>query len=190
MYYLEDNDVGSESAGSFGLMPSGWFYQNMLTISRMHTEYTLAAVDEKAHRIYPAISEKGTQRVAGLSRGPYTVFARMLLPALEKAVQKSARMQTYLDATRVGCGVERYRLANGKLPETLDALAPRYISVIPNDVIDGKPLKYRPDNDRGYIIYSVGWNQTDDGGQVIWIKHKEESRADVNKGDWVWFMKG
>ncbi len=40
-----------------------------------------------------------------------------------------------------------------------------------------------------YVIYSVGWNKTDDGGEVAWTKGKEPS-ADATKGDWVWQMPG
>ncbi len=75
-----------------------------------------------------------------------------------------AKDQTYVDAARVACALERYRLADGQLPEKLEALVPRYLAKIPNDVIDGQPLRYRLESDGNYVIYSIGWNQTDDGG--------------------------
>jgi len=112
----------------------------------------------------------------------------MLLPALQKALQKSARMQTYVDDARIACALERYRLAEGKLPESLDALAPRFINQIPTDVIDGKPLRWRRDGNGGYVLYSVGWNRTDDGGELAWVKQKKGSEVDSAKGDWAWLM--
>jgi hypothetical protein len=118
---------------------------------------------------------------------PYTLFARLLMPALGKATVKSARMQTHLDAVRLACALERYRLAHGELPGQLDDLAPHFIQRIPNDVMDGKPLRYRLNPDGSYILYSVGWNQTDEGGAMAWSGRKEPA-VEITKGDWVWQM--
>jgi hypothetical protein len=60
--------------------------------------------------------------------------------------------------------VERFRRAHaGALPASLDALVPDYLSSVPQDPFDGKPLKYRPSAD-GYVVYSVDVNRADDGG--------------------------
>jgi hypothetical protein len=188
MYYLE-NDAGSAGiAGNFGLMPSGFFYQNMLTISRMHGEYTLKAVKEKEHRVYPELADGYIRSVEKLGRGPYTIFARMLLPAVEKAVSKSARHQFYTDAGRLSCAIERYRMANGALPGNLNELAPKYINAIPTDVIDGEPLRHKLDSAGSYRLYSVGWNGTDEGGELAWKEGKKNVDIDAAKGDWVWSM--
>jgi hypothetical protein len=179
----------SSEEGSFAVrfIPSGMFYQNMLTISRFFEDFTLPAVDERAHRVSPELSAKGQRAIEEMRRGPYTILAKLLLPALGNAVRKSAVMQTYMDATRVACALERYRLANGKLPASLDGLAPRILAAVPSDVIDGKPLRFRLEPDGGYVLYSVGWNQTDDGGVLAWSKDKKES-VDLEHGDWVWRM--
>jgi hypothetical protein len=60
--------------------------------------------------------------------------------------------------------VERYRLARGALPETLRDLVPTYLPDVPSDPFDGKPLRYKH-LERGYAIYSVGPDGTDDGGK-------------------------
>lgn len=194
MNYLGTEEGGSASTPNVGFnpFPSGWFYQNMLTISEMHQDFTLAAVDEKAHRAFPDIGDKLDPVVKKMPTRPYTLFAKLLMPALSKAVRKSARMQTYVDEARVACALERYRLApqsGGKLPETLDVLAPRFIEKIPTDVIDGQPLRYRAKSDGSYLLYSVGWNKTDDGGEVVWTTGKTPS-VNLAKGDWVWQMPG
>jgi hypothetical protein len=176
------------------LMPSGWYYQNMLAISEMHEDLFFPMIDEKRHRVFPDMEAKVNTALDELSRqrNPYKLFATMLVPALGRASMKSARTQTSVDAARVACALERYRLANGKLPETLDALAPRFIETIPTDVIDGKPLRYRLKADGSYVVYSVGWNQTDDGGEIGWKKssEKKEPAVDITQGDWVWQMPG
>lgn len=186
MDYLGSEDGGSASTPNPWGMPTGWFYQNMLTISRMHQDFILAAVDEKARRVFPEPCEALDSKLESLRLGPYSIFAKMLMPALSKAVRKSARMQFYVDAASIACALERHRIANGTFPETLTTLAPRFFEKIPLDVMDGKALRYRRNSDGGYIVYSVGWNQTDDGGELAWTNDKER-RVDVARGDWVWF---
>jgi len=186
--YLSD-EGGASSCEGFNFVPGGWFYQNMLTISKMHQDFTLAAVDENAHRVLPEVSENGALTLEKMKRGPYTIFAKLLLPALENATRRSARMQVYVDAARIACALERSRLADGKLPDTLEALSPRFMNSIPTDVIDGKPLRYRLNADGSYVLYSVGWNQTDDSGELVWKEGKTKG-VDVTRGDWVWQMPG
>ena len=97
---------------------------------------------------------------------PFDVISRAFLPAVMGSVTRCARTQTSVDLARVACALERYRLANGQFPETLDGLAPTFIDALPHDVINGQPLKYHRTPDGQFVLYSVGWNQTDDGGKV------------------------
>jgi hypothetical protein len=107
----------------------------------------------------------------------------MLLPSLGRIAEKCAYAQSSVDLARVACALERYRLANGQFPDTLDALAPKFIAKLPHDLINGEPLKYRRTDDGQFVIYSVGINETDDGGKVELTK---SGSADWHKGDWTW----
>jgi hypothetical protein len=187
MSYLASEEGSSDTTPPLGLMPRGLFYQNMLTISRFFEDFILPVVDDRGHRVSPDLSARGYHALEAMGRGPYTLIAKLLLPALQNSVQKSARMQAYVDATRVACAVERYLRANGNLPASLDLLAPSFIGVIPGDVIDGKPLRYRAKPDGEFILYSIGWNQKDNGGELAWAKPKE-TVVDITQGDWVWRM--
>ncbi len=68
---------------------------------------------------------------------------------------------------QIACALERYHLAHGEYPETLDALMPQFMEKMPHDIIGGQPLHYRRTDDGKFLLYSVGWNETDDGGQVF-----------------------
>src|SRR5207248_4735859 len=94
----------------------------------------------------------------------HQLVAAMLLPALSNLPLKAATAQTITDQAALACALDRFRLANGQFPETLGALVPRFISQSPNDVITGESLKYRRTDDGQFILYSVGWNEKDDGG--------------------------
>ncbi|MGA2541817.1 MAG: hypothetical protein ABSG78_09720 [Verrucomicrobiota bacterium] len=110
----------------------------------------------------------------------HLVMARLLLPALRNVPAKAAAVQTAANQAALACALERYRLSNGQFPETLEALTPRFISRAPNDVITGQPYKYRRTDDGKFILYSVGWNEKDDGGVP------GTTLFDQTQGDWVW----
>ena len=107
----------------------------------------------------------------------------MLLPALGGAVKKFASGQSSVNLARTAIALERYWLARGEFPESLNALAPQFIAKLPRDVINGQPLHYRRTSDGQFVLYSVGWNETDDGGEVGLTKN---GNLDINTGDWVW----
>ncbi len=106
------------------------------------------------------------------------ILSRMTLPALSRAVSKEWRHVATMRCARVGCAVERFRLAHGTLPASLNELAPRFLDPIPSDPIDGQPLKYRP-LERGYVVYSVGEDGVDDGG----VAH-DANRPKGQSGGW------
>jgi type II secretory pathway pseudopilin PulG len=115
-------------------------------------------------------------------KSPYTIFAAVLIPNVYKASQVTARNQNLINQARVACALERYRLANGSYPDALDALAPGFIEKLPHDIINGGPLIYRK-TDNSFVLYSIGWNEKDDGGIAAKTK---EGQPDWDNGDWVW----
>ena len=66
-----------------------------------------------------------------------------------------------VQAMRALTACRLYEKKHGKLPGALDALIPEFLNAVPVDPFDGKPLRY--DRQRGFI-YSVGYDQKDDGG--------------------------
>jgi len=59
--------------------------------------------------------------------------------------------------------VERYRLANDALPDSLSTLVPKFLDAVPIDPFDGQPLRYKK-LAKGCVVYSVGEDGKDDGG--------------------------
>jgi hypothetical protein len=177
------------SRSAFNLMPEGWLYQNQLVINRIHQEYLLPPVDAANHRVDVAkCSEITGARNRELTSGfpPYKLLARILMPSFEGVIRKYAFAQVNVDEATLACALERYRLANGKYPDTLDALVPQFIQAVPHDLINSDPLHYRPAEDGGrFVLYSVGWNGTDDGGITVMTKGTTP-HLDQTQGDWVW----
>jgi tetratricopeptide (TPR) repeat protein len=169
--------------------PDAFFYQNELTIARMYQQYDLPMVDLENGTVSP-IQVRNLQTKADRDMSyhwwPCKIFARMLFPAIENAVKKLTYAQSSTALARVAIALERYRLAHGEFPDSLDALAPQFIEKIPHDVIGGQPLHYRRTDDGQFVLYSVGWNETDDGGVVGLDKFRPQDPPNINKGDWVW----
>ncbi len=171
------------------LIPSGWFYQNQLRCARFMIQYNLPLVDWERRDVSPTATKHAAAALdAEISRrGPYNFLEAMLLPAAGGAVKKFAQTQTTVDLARLACGLERHRLAHGQFPDTLATLAPQFIEKVPHDVINGQPLHYRRTDSGQFLLYSVGWNETDDGGKVALNKGSTPG-VDAEQGDWVWPM--
>ena len=67
---------------------------------------------------------------------------------------------------------------NGRVPATLNELAPKYIAAIPSDPFasDGRPLGYIASPTP--LIYSVSMNGTDEHGDVTML-HSAKKRRDL-----------
>jgi hypothetical protein len=59
--------------------------------------------------------------------------------------------------------VRAFEKDHGRLSETLDALVPDYLQCLPNDPYTQRPFVYRR-QPTGFLIYSTGPDQTDNGG--------------------------
>jgi hypothetical protein len=170
-------------------MPSGWYYQNMVLVGESYRDYLLPAVNASNHAVTPALGDEMDEDITTRRLGPYNIFAKVLLPALSKASQRTARGQTLVDETAVACAIERYRMQHHEWPDTLNALVPAFISKTPNDLFKPQPLRYKRNSDDSYLLYSVGWNLVDDGGVTAHTPGSKPS-PDPNKGDWVWEFRG
>lgn len=162
-------------------VPRGWLYQMMVVAAKLES-HSLVGVDLENNTISPKKLNDTMQDIdTSLNRhSPFTLLARIVLPNELKAWQTTAYIQTLVNQTQIACALERYRLAHGQYPETLDALTPQFMEIIPHDIIGGEPLHYRRTPDGKFLLYSVGWNETDDGGQ------EPAHMSDYTKGDWVW----
>jgi hypothetical protein len=94
------------------------------------------------------------------------VLFRLILPSVLKVHEAHLRNQANLRCAVFAIAAERYRRKRGAWPENLDALLTPELKAAGVDPYDGQPLRIRrlPD---GLVIYSIGANGQDDGGQVI-----------------------
>jgi len=156
--------------------------RNQLVYNRLLDEFVLANHDAAEQRVF---SRQWTTNSARLNREIQRArfmapIAASTVPYNLRAGQVMTRNQTFLNLAIVACALERYRRANGEYPQSLEGLVPVFAKSLPHDLVTGQPLKYRRTEDGKFLLYSVGWNETDDGG----VRSK-----DREKGDWVWPVK-
>jgi hypothetical protein len=187
--YTEDAGKKSILSGSSfaELIPSGWFYQSQYRCARVMLEYYLPVADVEQHRFLPDLGSRGDALVVAetKSAGPGNLLERIMLPSLGKAGQRFAYEQASVDSARTAIALERYHLAHGEFPESLAALVPQFLPAVPPDVIGGQPLKYRRLAGDRFLVYSIGWDETDDGGVSVFAK-ASSPQLDRSQGDWVW----
>ncbi|HVU09484.1 MAG TPA: hypothetical protein VHG89_13185 [Verrucomicrobiae bacterium] len=102
-----------------------------------------------------------------------------------KVMQVEVARQTAIAAI----ALKRHQLKHGNYPKDLDSLVPEFLSAVPLDPVDGKPLRYKLNADGTFLLYSIGENGMDDGGNPAPEKNVESSNffwQYPNALDWVW----
>jgi hypothetical protein len=85
--------------------------------------------------------------------------------------------------------LKRYQLKHGNYPADLISLVPEFIPAVPLDPVDGQPLRYRLNADGTFLLYSVGENGKDDGGNPALEKGVTSASfnwQNIHALDWVW----
>ncbi len=90
----------------------------------------------------------------------------LLLPAVRAASNAEDQQRQRLANLEATLALFDFHAEAGEFPESLEALVPIFADAVPGDLFSGKPLNYRRTAD-GFELYSVGRNETDDGGRTF-----------------------
>jgi hypothetical protein len=103
--------------------------------------------------------------------------------------RKVMRIEAARQAVITAIALKRYQLKLGGYPEKLSELVPKFFPAVPLDPVDGQPLRYRLNSGGTFLLYSVGENGKDDGGNPAPEKGVESPSLqwqDRHALDWVW----
>jgi hypothetical protein len=90
-------------------------------------------------------------------------LAAILFTSATKFASAEQRTHTRLACATAGLAAERFRLQKKRWPVSLDELAKTgFLKQVPEDLFDGKPLRFRRARD-GFVIFSVGKDGNYDG---------------------------
>jgi hypothetical protein len=175
----------------FMLWPEGWFYQNERNFTEGYHAYLPTATEQSRQMLSPATCARIRQTYESYRTYPGSpdrwLMGPMFSPFFADDIRLWAYTQASVDLARIACALERYCQDHGNYPDNLAALSPQYLNAIPQDIITGEPLHYQRTTDGRFRLYSVGWDEKDDGGipaqplSAVRLGHEKDLQ-----GDWVW----
>ncbi len=101
------------------------------------------------------------------------IFIALLLPAVSQVVFAEERSAVLLDLAEISFALAAHRAAEGEYPRELDALVPDYLAQLPSDPFGDGGYRYQTVG-RGFQIYSLGRNRTDDGGVSLFDESDDD----------------
>jgi hypothetical protein len=91
-------------------------------------------------------------------------FSLLVTPNFPKASDTAVRNETERQLTVAAIALKRFQLRHGSFPPDLAALVPEFLAAMPWDPMSGKALGYHPKTNGDFVLYSVGADGQDDGG--------------------------
>jgi hypothetical protein len=122
------------------------------------------------------------QEGAHWKRPWYAFLSKAMMANFEAAFMKEAMLEASLLAARTGLACKLFKSRTGAYPESLEALVPGILKEVPVDPFTGKPFVYRREGE-GFIVYSLGSNEKDDGGRSTYDITQMVMEKD---DDWTW----
>jgi hypothetical protein len=119
------------------------------------------------------------RELRGWNRSRY-IITYIETSALKYVFPRVASVETRIRQARIACAIQRYALTEKTLPSSLNQVLPHYLERIPVDIVNGEPMRYRS-NGKDYVLWSIGWNEKDDGGEASSGEQSPEKKL-----DWVW----
>lgn len=132
----------------------------------------------KAAQLAPHLRQEAVDAVEAEleSISQIRILLRIFMPAFSRIITLDLRNIAKLRTARAAIAIQRYRLATGKLPETLEDVVPDYLKTVPIDPFDGKELRYKR-LEAGFVVYSIGEDLSDDGGTEMPKDSKERRNS-------------
>ncbi|HDZ22832.1 hypothetical protein LCGC14_0401890 [marine sediment metagenome] len=110
-----------------------------------------------------ALSLSGNLGRPTLSRIVGTKAIQYSIPSMSHIRALEERFRTWDELTKLALALSLHKHDHGQYPDDLAALAGDYLPAVFKDRFTGDPLHYQRQG-QGYLLYSVGWDQIDDGG--------------------------
>jgi hypothetical protein len=99
--------------------------------------------------------------------------------ALDRVIHRVLAAEATRQLVVTAIAIKRYQARHSALPATLADLTPELLRVVPRDPVDGNPLRYRKADEKSFVLYSIGGNGIDEGGDAT----PEKSRM-TNSSPW------
>lgn len=155
----------------------------------MHLDYFERCIDaaqlplhERTHKF----GEIHMDFAEDVSRWQIYIFS---ISANMKCAEIDMRVIGRLRCAEMALAIERYRLARGEVPGSLEDLVPEFMEAVPLEPFDGEPLRYIRHEEGGYTLYCIGDDWVDNGGLSKEQMAEQTGEADPEEYDWPFTVK-
>lgn len=146
----------------FALWRAAWLDQSEEALLRKYQSQLEAARDVVAGRPWNNVYHPpvGVDRARyGYLNGGFSWYERVLRVAMQ--------FETRRQMTLTAIALKRFEIRHDHLPDNLSELVPEFLAELPRDYMTDQPLRYRLKVDGNFILYSVGNDGRDDGGNPM-----------------------
>lgn len=174
------------SSGNLWERTIGWFWKSMwmdqdLLLYAQHCQRQIdfarkLTEGEAFFKVAPEL-ESARENLERKLRGPFKhryLLSAIAIPNTSRAFDNLVKNETLRQLAIAALALKRFELRHAKLPRDLTELQPEFLRDLSMDFYDGKPVRYRLKGGGTFILYSVGPDFRDDGGEagkdLIWPK--------------------
>ncbi|MHC5542922.1 hypothetical protein ACYOEI_32260, partial [Singulisphaera rosea] len=111
------------------------------------------------------------------------MLAYLMIPAMDAFAHAQDRRRASLGACVVTIAAERYRRARGRWPESIESIEEALSITLPQDPCAPRPFHLKRTVD-GLLVYSVGPDGLDDGGNLTIPKSFDAKNYDIGFRLW------
>lgn len=160
-----------------------WFIR---PVTKAETLWGLKKFDEvESTAVLPYYQNKGfwAQYDREINTIPwYHYVSKNLVSNFSSILLKEATLEAVMGAGQIGLAGKICKNREGHFPEDIGALVPDILDELPIDPFTGKPYVYKF-HENGFIVYSFGSNEKDDGGRGTFQFTQLVMEKD---DDWTW----
>jgi hypothetical protein len=161
--------VTRETAQTFS---DGTSHMVWVWLASYHDEYVVLQACEKMIGTHRSASARQSYKTAhealfDHARDPVglgAIFAQLMFGSLSNSLARRFLVEAERNMAVAAIALKRYSLCHSKLPSQLSDLVPEFMASVPIDCMDGQPLRYRLNTNGTFLLYSIGKDVRDDGG--------------------------
>jgi hypothetical protein len=149
---------------------ASWSYDEELYLLQNHDAAVRSIRSTELSGAFAPASKELAATIAQIDKLHTNATAHFMLDGnddaagIGKAVNKFADAEVGRRLLVTAIALKRYQLRHGNYPADLKALVPEFLRQVPVDLMDGQPLRYHPKPDGNFLLYSVGEDGKDNGG--------------------------
>jgi len=157
------------------------------TMRQIHTNgYFKNALADRDRRLAAlGLDRPGTNWLRNHLHDELAALGTETVQSLQHSIERVLACEAARTMASTAVALKRYQLRHQSYPKDLSALVPEFLPEVPRDPVDGHSLRYQVLSDGNFLLYSVGTDGVDNGGDptapsgtrsINWLRGR----------DWVW----